>query len=275
MTRSDHKAKRPRPYAAAGFNSRAHIIGVVVSETASDTRIAAESEIANSRNSRPTMPPIRRIGMNTAISDRLIDTTVKPTSRAPFSAASRGAIPPSIWRETFSSTTIASSTTNPVAIVSAISERLLRLNPQRYMTPNVPINDTGTATLGISAARALRRNRNTTRITSDTAMISVRSTSRSDARIDGVRSIITCMSIASGIEARSCGSTSRTRSSVSMMFAFGCLFRISSIDGLPLALPSLRRSCTESTTCATSPSRTAALSRYATINGMYSAAVSA
>src|SRR5438552_1608762 len=201
MTRSDNTAKRLRPYAVAGLSRREHIIGVVVSDTASDTRIAAESEIANSRNSRPTMPPINRIGMNTAISERLIDTTVKPTSRAPISAASRGAIPCSMWRETFSSTTIASSTTNPVATVSAISDRLLRLNPARYMTPNVPISDTGTATLGISAARTLRRNRNTTRITSATAMTSVRSTSRSEARMPGVRSIITFMSIAAGIDA--------------------------------------------------------------------------
>ena len=127
MTRSDRTAKRLRPYVAAGLSRREHIIGVVVSDTASDTRIAAESEIANSRNSRPTMPPINRIGMNTAISERLIDTTVKPTSRAPISAASRGAIPCSIWRETFSTTTIASSTTNPVATVIAISERLSTL----------------------------------------------------------------------------------------------------------------------------------------------------
>ena len=243
------------------MSRREHIIGVVVSDTASDTRIAAESEIANSRNNRPTMPPINRIGMNTAISERLIDTTVKPTSRAPISAASRGAIPCSMWRETFSSTTIASSTTNPVATVSAISDRLLRLNPARYMTPNVPISDTGTATLGISAARTLRRNRNTTRITSATAMTSVRSTSRSEARMPGVRSIITFMSIAAGIDARICGSTSLTRSIVSMMLAPGCLFRINITAALPSAEPSLRKSCTESTTSATSPKRTAALSR--------------
>ena len=35
------------------------------------------------------MPPIRRIGMKTAISDMLIDSTVKPISREPRSAASR------------------------------------------------------------------------------------------------------------------------------------------------------------------------------------------
>ena len=51
----------------------------------------------------------------------------------------------------FSSTTMASSTTKPVAIVSAISERLSRLKPSRYIAPNVPISDTGTATVGMSA----------------------------------------------------------------------------------------------------------------------------
>ena len=65
--------------------------------------------------------------MNTAISDRLIDSTVKPTSFAPSSAASRGGTPASMWRDVFSRTTMASSTTKPVAMVSAISDRLLRL----------------------------------------------------------------------------------------------------------------------------------------------------
>ena len=61
----------------------AHIIGVVVSETTSETPMATESVTANSRNSRPTMPPISRIGMNTATSETLIDSTVKPISLAP------------------------------------------------------------------------------------------------------------------------------------------------------------------------------------------------
>ena len=55
----------------------------------------------------------------------------------------------------FSMTTIASSTTNPVAMVRAISERLSMLYPQRYITPNVPISEMGTATLGMKVARAV------------------------------------------------------------------------------------------------------------------------
>ena len=65
--------------------------------------------------------------MNTAISDTLIDTTVKPTSRAPCRAASMRPMPASMWRETFSSTMMASSTTKPAAIAMAISDRLLML----------------------------------------------------------------------------------------------------------------------------------------------------
>ncbi len=65
--------------------------------------------------------------MNTAISDRLMETTVKLTSPLPISAASRTPLPDSIWRTTFSSTTTASSTTKPVAMVSDISERLSML----------------------------------------------------------------------------------------------------------------------------------------------------
>jgi hypothetical protein len=60
-----------------------------------------------------------------------------------------------MWRAMFSSTTMASSTTKPVAMVSAISDRLSRLKPARYMTAKVPASDTGTATLGMSVARAV------------------------------------------------------------------------------------------------------------------------
>ncbi len=71
------------------------------------------------------MPPIKRIGRNTATREMLIDSTVKATSRVPRIVASSRDMPPSMWRETFSSTTMASSTTKPVATVSAISDRLL------------------------------------------------------------------------------------------------------------------------------------------------------
>ena len=48
--------------------------------------------------------------------------------------------------------TIASSTTNPVPMVSAISERLSSENPQAHITPNVAINDSGRATPAMTVA---------------------------------------------------------------------------------------------------------------------------
>src|ERR1039458_7867889 len=65
----------------------------------------------------------------------------------------------------FSITTIASSTTKPVEMVNAMRERVSMLKSNRYITAKVPISETGTATVGISVARQLRRNMKTTRIT--------------------------------------------------------------------------------------------------------------
>ena len=200
---------------------RAHIIGVMVSETASETSTAIDSVMPNSRKKRPTIPPIKMIGMNTATSDRLIDRTVKPTSRAPTRAAWKRGMPASMWRVMFSTTTIASSTTKPVATVSAMSDRLSMLKPRRYMTPNVPMSDTGTAIEGMSVARPFLRNRNTTRMTRHEAMTSVRSISAREARIVVERSTATAMSMAGEIEALSSGINAFTRSTVSMMLALG------------------------------------------------------
>ena len=151
---------------------------------------------------------------------------------------------------------MASSMTNPVAMVRAISDRLLRLKPSRYMTANVPISETGTATAGISVARTLRRNAKTTRVTSTTEMTSVRSTSCSEARMVELRSRTTSRSMVAGMEARSWGISSRTRSTVSMMLAPGWRKITRTIAGFLFDSPVLRTSSTESTTPATSVSRT-------------------
>ena len=82
---------------------------------------------ANSCSNRPTTPPMNNTGMNTAASESVIDTMVKAISFEPSKAASIGGLPISMWRTTFSSMTMASSTTKPTESVSAISDRLSRL----------------------------------------------------------------------------------------------------------------------------------------------------
>ncbi len=149
------------------MSQRADIIGTSVSETTAEMRIVIASVTANSRNRRPTTSPMKSSGISTAISETVSEMMVKPISEAPASAASstRRCLPggsdsasaplsvsglssaaacscasrsaaealavPSLaisrWREMFSIITIASSTTKPVAIVSAIRLRLLRL----------------------------------------------------------------------------------------------------------------------------------------------------
>ena len=105
----------------------------------------------------------------------------------------------------FSIITMASSTTNPVEMVSAISDRLSRLYPSRYITPKVPTRESGTATLGIAVAARLRKNRKITRTTSATVSISSNCTSATDARIVVVRSVRMDTCTEEGNDAFNCG----------------------------------------------------------------------
>ncbi len=82
-----------------------------------------------------------------------------------------------ITRSTFSTTTIASSTTTPMPSTSASSEIVLAENPMASITANVPIRLTGIATIGMTVARTLPRNTNTTATTSTKAIARVFTTS--------------------------------------------------------------------------------------------------
>src|SRR3954454_9953321 len=98
----------------------------------------------------------------------------------------------------FSIITMASSTTKPVATTSAISDRLLRLKPKRYMAASVPTSESGTDRLGITVAGRLRRKTKITATTSPTASASSICTSRTEARIVTVRSVSGSTSAAGG-----------------------------------------------------------------------------
>ena len=230
------------------LNQRAHSIGVVVREISNDTITAADNVTANSRNKRPTTPPINKIGKNTATSDTLIASTVKPTSLVAFNAALNGCKPFSTWRLAFSNTTIASSTTKPVDMVNAINDKLLMLNPQKYINAQAPNSDTGTATIGTSVERTSRKNTSTTKITNAIAINKLYSTSSIDERIASERSTTTDNSMVLGIDARNSGNTALTCSTVCITLASGCFLRIISTEGSPFFSPVLRKSSTESST---------------------------
>ena len=91
-------------------------------------------------------------------------------------------------RSTFSTTTIASSTTMPMASTRPKSESVLSEKPSPSMIANVPTSDTGTATSGMIDARQVCRKTTTTMTTSRIASISVWATALIDSRTKTVGS---------------------------------------------------------------------------------------
>src|ERR1039457_5298098 len=247
-------------------------MGVRVNETTAETATATLKVMANSRKSRPTIPVMNSRGMKTAISEILSEMTVKPICLAPLSAASMGGSPASMKRTMFSIITMASSTTNPVEIVSAINERLSRLKPTTFMTPNVPMMASGSATLGMTVAQNFRRKTNMTMTTRNTVRIKVNCTSWTDARMVAVRSVRMETLIAGGMDALRRGNNAFTRSAVSMMLAPGWRWISMMTDGVLPTQPARRTFSTLSITSPMSPRRTGEPFVYATITGRYCSA---
>ena len=94
----------------------------------------------------------------------------------------------------FSITTIASSTTMPVASTMPKSVSTLIEKSNSLMNANVPISDTGIVIAGMIVLRQFCRNRNITRMTRPIASTSVHSTSTIDSRTTTTLSKATCHS---------------------------------------------------------------------------------
>src|SRR5215831_11845388 len=103
-------------------------------------------------------------------------------------AASKGDMPSAMLRSTFSTTTIASSTTMPTASTRPNSDRLLSDMPEAARIVNVPIRETGIAMTGMMVARQLCKKRNTTPTTKRIATKIVTMTSWIDFAIKTVGS---------------------------------------------------------------------------------------
>ena len=89
-----------------------------------------------------------------------------------------------MMRSTFSRTTIASSTTMPMASTRPNNVRRLIENPSARSTPKVPMIDTGTASIGMRVARKLCRKTKTTTKTSTIASTKVVMTSSIEAAMN-------------------------------------------------------------------------------------------
>ena len=126
------------------------------------------------------MPEMKAVGTKTAQSTRAMATSAMPTSSMVRRAASRGVAPCARCRSTFSTTTMASSTTMPMARISPNIDSVFSDRPSAAMAAKVPMMETGIARSGISAARQDCRNSTTTTTTSSTASPKVCTTASID-----------------------------------------------------------------------------------------------
>ena len=135
----------------------------------------------------PVEPGKKAIGPNTAESTRPMPIRALVIWSMDLAVASRGESPSSAMiRSTFSTTTMASSTSSPMASTMANMVSMLMENPNSPSTAKVPRSTTGTAIVGISVARMLPMNSHITRNTSTTASNRVFTTSSMATRTKGV-----------------------------------------------------------------------------------------
>src|SRR5262249_20274841 len=126
------------------------------------TMVDAAIVTANWRKKRPDIPLKNADGTNTAHNVSAIDNSAPPTSSIVLWAASTADMPVRILRSTFSTTTMASSTTIPTARTSPNKDRLLTDIPNMASTINEASSDTGMAITGMMVARQFCRKTKTT-----------------------------------------------------------------------------------------------------------------
>src|SRR6266571_404695 len=131
------------------------------------------------------------VGTKTAHSTNAVAIIGLVTSLMARLAASTGDKPNAMLRSTFSTTTIASSTTMPMASTRPNKDRLLIEKPNASITANVPTSDTGTAASGMIEARQVWRKMMTTMTTSKMASSSVCTTASIECRTKTVGSYTT------------------------------------------------------------------------------------
>ncbi|CAM4248350.1 hypothetical protein COSO111634_35830 [Corallococcus soli] len=130
----------------------------------------------------PVVPGKKDTGTNTAESTSAVATTTPDTCCMPREVASRAStLSCSITRSTFSMTTMASSTTRPVASVRPKSVSVLSEKPNALTNMNVPSSDTGSVVTATSTLRQPCRKMKMTRTTRRMASPRALSTSSMEA----------------------------------------------------------------------------------------------
>ncbi len=153
----------------------------------------------------------------------------------------------------FSSTTIASSMTMPVASESASIVMLLRVKPAIFMKVKVPMIEVGIASAAMKVTRRLRMNRNTTTLASRPPSTRCSLMSSNDRRMKRDWSLPMLIWMSCGSCAWMRCSLSCTRSTTSTVLVPDCLRTCTPIAGVPLRRVALLISWVVSSTRPTSP----------------------
>ena len=154
MESNQRKRKNFFLLGSTGFRIRLQSAGLSVSALTVERETATEIVIPNWRYITPVTPERKQTGTNMARRTRVVAIHGPVTCRMVLIAASRGLMcSSSISRLTLSMTTMASSTTTPMARIRPKSVIRLMLNPITFMTANVPTRETGMAMDGTSVAR--------------------------------------------------------------------------------------------------------------------------
>ena len=143
---------------------------------------------------------------------------------------------------------IASSTTMPMASVSASSVRLLIENPRKYITANVDTIDVGMANAGMIVARMFLRNTKMMSTTRTAATMSVSSASVIERFTKTEPSNARWIEMPGGSAAWMAGSSAMTASATSMRLAFDCRTMPMATACVPLYRRALRSSSGPSST---------------------------
>src|SRR5271169_2068684 len=169
----------------------------------------------------PVVPGKNDTGTKTEINTSDVATTAPDTSFIAADVAVRGSVlSSSIWRCAFSITTIASSTTRPVASVMPNSVSELIEKPNILTNAKVPTSETGMVTAGMIVARQSSRKKKITMMTIRIASSSVVTTSRTESPTTVVVSNAMTYLIPGGKDFDSSSNSAFAALSTSSAFAF-------------------------------------------------------
>ena len=196
--------------------------------------------------------------MKTAASVAVVDSTAKNTSLVPSAAAAKAPTPALRLRTIFSITTMASSTTRPVARTSANRLMVLTEKPVSQIAASVPTNATGIVTAGIIVARNERRKAKITAITIQVARRIDFMTSEIEFSINTPSSVVMSSSTPSGKSFCSSSTAKRTAFEIDNVLPTDCRVISSPIAVTPLTRDDSSLSSAVSCTNAMSETRVVA-----------------